>query len=167
MMRFRLWLVPILALGTSLSAPALAETARSIAVFDPVLVNTSPAESSPAELDRLKRLGDSLRRALAGSGQYRLVAITPVRDKVAAGPALRDCPDCAIDLGKELGAELSAVAWVQKVSDLILNINIRIADDATGRIVKAGSVDIRGNTDESWDRGLKFLLEEHVFGDRP
>ena len=37
---------------------------------------------------------------------------------------------------------------------------------ATGRLVKGGSVDIRGNTDESWDRGLKFLLEEHVFDDR-
>jgi len=59
------------------------------------------------------------------------------------------------------------VAWVQKVSDLILNINVRISDIETGKALKGGSVDIRGNADHSWKRGLKFLLEEHVFGDRP
>ena len=56
------------------------------------------------------------------------------------------------------------MAWVQKVSDQILNINVRISDVETGKALKSGSVDIRGNSDESWERGLKFLLEEQVFG---
>jgi hypothetical protein len=39
---------------------------------------------------------------------------------------------------------------VQKVSNLILNINLYMEDVQTGRMEFARSVDIRGNTDESW-----------------
>jgi hypothetical protein len=39
-------------------------------------------------------------------------------------------------------------------------------DVATGKTLKGGSVDIRGNTDQSWDRGLKYLLEERVLDGR-
>jgi hypothetical protein len=56
---------------------------------------------------------------------------------------------------------------VQKVSDLILNINLVIEDAKTGKQVAGGSVDIRGNTDESWSRGLRFLFEEHVLPQTP
>jgi Protein of unknown function (DUF2380) len=51
------------------------------------------------------------------------------------------------------------VCWVQKVSNLIININLRIEDVATGKAVFQRSVDIRGNTDLSWQRGVKALAE--------
>ena len=41
-------------------------------------------------------------------------------------------------------------------------INVYMEDAKSGKMKFARSVDIRGNTDESWSRGLKFLLEEHV-----
>ena len=41
------------------------------------------------------------------------------------------------------------VGWVQKVSNLILNINIAVYDVASGRRLAGFSVDIRGDTDES------------------
>ena len=164
----RLALVLIALAGMAAGSPASsAPAAQSIAVFDVVFVDTSPEPETPAEVDRTRRLGESLRAELARSGQYRIVDLAPVRAKLAGIADLRTCTGCAQDLGRELGARLVAVSWVQKVSNLILNINIEITDVATGRAIKAGSVDIRGNTDESWDRGLKFLLDEHVFGDRP
>ena len=52
---------------------------------------------------------------------------------------------------------------MQKVSNLILNVNLVIEDAATGRVLHAESVDIRGNTDESWSRGLRYLLNERMF----
>ena len=64
-------------------------------------------------------------------------------------------------VGQSLRRKRAVVAWVQKVSNLILNINVRISDVETGKALKSGSVDIRGNSDQSWERGLKFLLEEH------
>ncbi len=61
-----------------------------------------------------------------------------------------------------MGADLAAYGWVQNVSNLILNINLVIEDAATGKRLNAASVDIRGNTDESWDRGLRYLVRERV-----
>ena len=137
------------------------------AVFDVEFMNTSPEPTTAAETERVKHLGDQLRDALTKSGQYALVDLAPLKGKLAGTAELHSCSACAQGLAQEAGADLAVVTWVQKVSNLILNINTEIEDVATGKVVKAGSVDIRGNTDESWDRGLKFLLEEHVFGDRP
>jgi Protein of unknown function (DUF2380) len=40
-----------------------------------------------------------------------------------------------------------------------------IEDATTGRVLHAQSVDIRGDTDESWTRGLPYLLSERMFRD--
>lgn len=55
--------------------------------------------------------------------------------------------------------ERVARCWVQKVSNLILNLNIEVRDAATDQPVYASSVDIRGNTDESWLRGVRRLVD--------
>jgi len=53
-----------------------------------------------------------------------------------------------------VGADWPAWGTVQKVSNLILNINVYMEDVATGNLEFVKSVDIRGNTDESWRHGL-------------
>ena len=55
---------------------------------------------------------------------------------------------------------------VQKVSDLILNINVYMADVATGKLTFVHSVDIRGNTDKSWTRGIAYLVENYLLAGR-
>ena len=52
-----------------------------------------------------------------------------------------------------------ALCWVQKVSNLILNINVEVRNVATGGTVYAKSVDMRGNTDEAWLRGARRLVD--------
>jgi hypothetical protein len=138
----------------------------STAVFDVAFVNSSLDPVSPAETERLHHMGEVLRQSLERSGQYHVISLAPVKDRIAAIRDVHDCNGCEIDLARQADGQLAVVTWVQKVSNLILNISIRVEDVATGRTLKAGSVDIRGNTNESWDRGLKYLLEEHVFGDR-
>jgi hypothetical protein len=140
----------------------VAEGPPRIAVFDFELINTSPAASTPEELDRTRRLGAQLRAALQESGKYQVVDIAPVRAEVEQSGSILKCNGCELALARKLGVSEVAVGWVQKVSNLILNINLVIEDTDTGKAVKRGSVDIRGNTDETWSRGLKFLLEEHV-----
>jgi hypothetical protein len=66
------------------------------------------------------------------------------------------------DLAEKTGAEWAAWGTVQKVSNLILNINLYMEDVQTGRIEFAHSVDIRGNTDESWLRGLNYMIRHCV-----
>jgi hypothetical protein len=48
------------------------------------------------------------------------------------------------------------------VSNLILNINLYIEDVRTGKPSFVKSVDIRGNTDESWRRGLDYMLRNYL-----
>ena len=54
------------------------------------------------------------------------------------------------------------IGWVQKVSNLILNFNIQIEDAATGAVVLNKSVDLRGNTDETWKRAVSYLVRSMV-----
>ncbi len=90
-----------------------------------------------------------------------------MREKLQDAQSIRDCNGCELALAKALGAELAAYGWVQKVSNLILNVNLVIEEVGTGKRLQAGSVDIRGNTDESWERGLRYLVRERVLATEP
>ena len=51
---------------------------------------------------------------------------------------------------------------MQKVSNLILNMNVYMADVKSGRMLLTKSVDLRGNTDDSWSRSLRYLVKNTV-----
>ena len=159
-----------LALGLPWAALALspfsarAEAERA-AVFPFELYDTSlqGEKGGPGadEHARLALIDGKLRDMLASSGRYDLVPLGPAAAK-AADLDLRTCDGCELPLARELGAGASIVGWVQKVSPLILNINLVIRDVATGKVVDGGSVDIRGDTDESWTRGVAYLLHDRL-----
>ena len=65
-------------------------------------------------------------------------------------------------MAQQLGADLEITGIVQKVSNLILNINVYLRDVQTGRLVTAASADMRGNTDESWSRAMRYLMRERL-----
>jgi len=140
-----------------------ARAADTIAVFGFALDNTSPADSTKEELARTQRMGRDLAAALQKSGRYTVIPLGAEAAGIAAGQDVYKCNGCELPVAKRLGAKLAAYGWVQKVSNRILNMNMVIENTQTGQHIAGGSVDIRGNTDESWDHGLKFLLEEHVF----
>jgi len=144
-----------------LATPAAAQTLPELAVFDFALNNTSPAASTPEEMARLQRLDQQLKDGLRS--RFTLVDMAPVQDKLARVDSIRGCNGCELDLARNVGAQQVAYGWVQKVSNLILNVNLVVEDVATGRTLHADSVDIRGNTDESWTRGLRYLLNERMF----
>ena len=75
---------------------------------------------------------------------------------------LWSCNGCELGIARRLDAELALVGWVQKVSNLILNFNVVIRDTTTREQVFATSVDIRGNTDESWRHGIRYLLKNQL-----
>jgi Protein of unknown function (DUF2380) len=85
-----------------------------------------------------------------------------VRAKIAAGQAVGECGGCEIDYGRALGADIVAWLRVQKVSNLILNMNVYMADVKSGRMLLTRSVDLRGNTDDSWSRSLAYLVKNSV-----
>ncbi len=146
------------ALALILATPAMAE---NLALFPFTITNTSPAPSTPEELDRLKMLDAQLRQAL--QSRYALVDMTSANGRLARVDSIRGCNGCELEIAQSLGATQAAYGWVQKVSNLILNVNLVIEDAKTGQILHAESVDMRGNTNESWTRGLRYLLNERMF----
>ena len=156
-------------IAVALPHAALAAAERA-AVFPFELDDTSLGGAMqgepPAELARLQRLDAQLRAALVDSGRYTPVDIAPVAAALAATD-LRTCDTCPADLARKLDAPVAVNGWVQKVSNLILNINLVVRDAATGKMLRAGSVDIRGDTDESWTRGLAYLLKHRILADAP
>jgi Protein of unknown function (DUF2380) len=148
-----------------IATAAVAKEPPRVAVFDFSLINTSGAADTPEELGRLARLNTQLQNGLSANGRYVVLGVAPVRDQLANVQSIRGCNGCELDLTKQLGAQIAAYGWVQKVSNLILNINVVIEDANTGKVLKADSVDIRGDTDDSWTRGLRYLLNERLFRD--
>ena len=75
---------------------------------------------------------------------------------------LRTCDGCDADFANQLGADFAVSGWVQKVSNLILNMNIIVRDAKTARVISLKSVDMRGNTDESWSRAIDWLVRNQL-----
>ena len=147
------------------SMASAAEPAR-LAVFDFELIDTSLQGEmegiDPADQARLRMIEAELRQRLEESGRFQLVDTAPVADQVEAAGVLWSCNGCEVGIARRLDAELALVGWVQKVSNLILNLNVVIRDTSTREQVLATSVDIRGNTDESWQHGIRYLLENRL-----
>ena len=134
-----------------------AEPLPKVAVFPFRLIDSSlegeVAGADAAEAARLALMTDDLRARIAGSG--RLEVVLPEEAPAA-------CPACEVAAAGRAGADYALTGWVQKVSDLILNINLRVRNVRSGDVVFQDSVDIRGNTDRSWLRGLRYLVERRL-----
>jgi hypothetical protein len=159
-----LWRI-VLALACAPIAAAAAEL-PSIAVMPFELIDEQH-ELAPAtvEYGRLDVITTRLRSELQSRGLYRVLDSAPAQpmiDELRARQNLRDCNGCELDIGRALKADRVLLGWVQKVSNLILNIDIRVEDVATGAVVLQKSVDIRGNTDDSWRRGIDALVSDMV-----
>ncbi len=144
---------------------------RTAAVFGFELIDTS-AEGSlygkrADETQRLALLSKILRDRLAASGHYSIVDLGSQADAIKNASPLFSCNDCAGEFVTKAGADVGFTGYVQKVSNLILNINVEMWDGKTGKKFKVWSADIRGNTDESWTRGLNWLLDHRVLAAEP
>jgi hypothetical protein len=146
-----------------MGSPAFADPPK-LAIFDFELVDTSlPGEfyGSKPEEARLAHISDQLRKELAESGRFQVLDIAPVRD-AARHSNLQACGGCDLKLAGQLGADLEITGMVQKVSNLIINLNIYLRDVKTGNMITAASADMRGNTDESWSRTMSYLIRNRL-----
>lgn len=146
-------------------AAAPPDPVKSVALLNVQFINDH-ADLEPttgAERARLTSIASLFKAKLEASGRYKVVSIpADVAAKIASGPEIGACGGCEFNYGGELGADYAAWIVVQKVSDLILNMNVYMADVGARKLAFAHSVDIRGNTNESWTRGLTYLLKNYL-----
>jgi hypothetical protein len=145
-------------------ATAAENAVPKVAFFGFQLINTSLELTTNSELHRLDMLNELFRERLDNSGRFKIVPVPPdTQQRIAAGPEISGCNGCERDYAKSIGADWAAWGTVQKVSNLILNINLYMEDAANGKLEFVKSVDIRGNTDESWRHGLDYMLRHYLF----
>ncbi|WP_299740792.1 DUF3280 domain-containing protein [uncultured Roseobacter sp.] len=150
----------------ALLAASAVHAQERVAFFGMTMLDTSLQTSTlgqdPAELDRLAMLEAMVTDRFTQEG-YVLVDIEPARKEINRVVNLAKCYGCDTRIATQLGADYSLVGEVQKVSDLILAINLQLRAADSGEMVKGGVVDIRGNTDESWQRGMRYILKNRFF----
>jgi hypothetical protein len=147
----------------ALQAHAATQT-PTLALLDVRFLNDNQGyePTTDAERQRLAAMQKQFASAVSRSGKYEMKPVTDVvRAEIASGQPIGSCGGCEASYGKQLHVDRVAWMTVQKVSNLILNMNLYVADPATDKLTFLKSVDIRGNTDESWSRSLKYLLDNY------
>ena len=163
--------LPAFALWLFIGMPAIAAEAnapvpKSAAVMDFELIDEMrdyETEDAKAALHRrLELISDALRREFDQRAMYRTADNDAAAKLIADQKArqdLRNCNGCEFDIGRALGADVVILGWVQQVSNLILNINIEVKDVASGKTLYTKSVDLRSNSDKSWLRGIRYMVD--------
>jgi hypothetical protein len=144
----------------------------TIAVVDFDLVDTSlegemmPSSRRP-DMKRLEKTEEQIRRQLDKSKFFKVVgkeAAARISEQLRRNQVyLYDCNGCEMRVGEVVDTDYVLVGWVQKVSNLILNLNLVLRKVPGGEDIIGASVDMRGNTDEAWSRAAAYILEREVF----
>ncbi len=117
---------------------------------------------------RIKMVSEVLLNGMAAKPFYQLVD-TAEAGKVdspnawfAADGLFRECGGCEAEITRLLGARISMACVVQKVSNLILSINVYMRDAKTERLLGNYSASMRGNSDYTWARSARWLLKHRL-----
>lgn len=160
----------LVVLFSSGSLPVVAQpaaaTPKTVAFLGLYLHNDNEAlePTTAAERSRIEKVAADFKARLDASGRYQVLVPPPdVERQMRAGQTPGTCNGCEIAYAKQFGDDLVAWISVQKVSNLILNMNVYMGDVKADRMTFIHSVDIRGNTDESWLRSLAYLLDNYLF----
>lgn len=158
----RLILLALLAVATA------TEAQDRVAFFGLAMLDgslqTSQLGQDPAELARLEMLERMVSQRFVQEG-YVLIDVEPARAEIDRVVNMAKCYGCDTRLAAKLGADYSLVGEVQKTSNLILAVNLQLRSAETGEMVKGGVADIRGNTDETWARGMRYILKNRFFAE--
>jgi hypothetical protein len=69
-------------------------------------------------------------------------------------------------VARKAGAAVAVVPFVHKVSTLITSMDIWIFDVSTGDTIVHASGQIRGDTDEAYAHGVRFLVKNRIVDTR-
>jgi hypothetical protein len=158
-----------LACVVGLAAPVCARAAEPvpIAVFSFELQDTSGEGPRPGQRERLSLATRTLEDMLAATGKYREVDLAPYAAEVKATEPRYSCTDCWADVARKAGATVAVVPYVHKVSTLISAMSISIVDLTKMTYIARIEGQIRGDTDEAYVRGVRFLVEDRFLRGAP
>jgi hypothetical protein len=137
---------------------------RRVAVFDAELWDTSGEGEKPEQAARLAMLDRVLHERLAAEPGYAMVDLTTFRPEIDRQRPLFRCGACQLDIAHRAGARYALNVIVRKMSTLIQEMALILADVEKDEIASFHSVSIRNNSDEAWHRGLVYILDNGLLG---
>ncbi len=156
--------------ATVQSAKATADAPKKIAVFNFDLIDDSQeGEMNGIRADETQRLiliSDELRRLLKADGRYEAVDLSSISADIERLKPMYKCNHCEDELARKVGADYVMIGTVQKVSNLILNLNLYIKDVKADKIIRGMSSDIRSNSDDSWMHGIRYVAKNQLFAEK-
>jgi hypothetical protein len=150
----------VLALPLILVSSAFANP--KVAIF-PFEIRDAAMEGDPfavpqeADLARLKLVADELKSLMVASGRFDVVDLSSYKDEIEKASPFYKCDGCEVDIAKESGADLAVTGFVDKVTDALMSLQIFVRNAGTGKMEKTMSAEIRGNTDDLWLHGIRYL----------
>jgi hypothetical protein len=160
-------LLVLFALGALLPADFAAAGPRhrvKLLVLDLELVgDLSDASLASTHEERIRSVSKLLRQELSQLPTYEVVDAAPVKEHIESLRAvqyLHKCNGCEIDVALELGADQVLVAWVHRVSQLILSLTYEIREVPSGRPLKRKAFDFRGDNDTGWSRAVIYMVKD-------
>jgi PQQ-dependent catabolism-associated CXXCW motif protein len=157
--------------GPAAQAPPADRPARddgrlpALAVLDLELTGDLGGPEFEAEhAARLKTMSARLRQDLEGTGRYRMLDNSAAQGMIdtlkSQQSYLHDCNGCDLDVGRSLHADQVMVAWVDRVSGLILSLTYEIHEVQTGQIAARKSFDFRGDNDNAWNHAIDYMVRD-------
>jgi Protein of unknown function (DUF2380) len=160
-------LARILTIGFCAVGCTSASAAPAAAIFPFEIYDTSGEPPRPDLTERLAMATRVLSEALEKTGRYSPVDLGPFATDVAATSPRYLCGDCFLPIARRAGAAYAVVPVVHKVSSLITSMDIWIVDASSGTSVAHLGGQIRGDTSEAYEHGVRFLVRNRLSDDAP
>jgi hypothetical protein len=157
--------------GSALAATPDGGTHRPrLVVLDVELTGDLGGPEFVAQHDaRTKMASARLSENVSRTGLYSVVDPAPAQDLINQLKSqyryLHDCNGCDLDIGRQLEADQVMVAWVNRVSGLILTLTYEIHDVATGRTTATKTFQFRGDNDVAWTHAIDYLVRDQQQSD--
>jgi PQQ-dependent catabolism-associated CXXCW motif protein len=137
----------------------------ALAILDLELTGDLGGPEFAAEhAERLKTESARLRQDLEGTGLYRILDNSAAQGMIdtlrSQQSYLHDCNGCDLDVGRSLHADQVLVAWVDRVSGLILSLTYEIHEVQTGQITARKSFDFRGDNNNAWNHAIDYMVRD-------
>lgn len=139
-----------------------AMAAPATAVFPLEIYDTSGEAPQPDRVERLAMATRVLSEALEKTGRYAPVDLGPFGAEVAATAPRYQCGDCFLPIARRAGAVYAVVSVAHKISSLITSMDIWIFDVSSGATVAHLGGQIRGDTAEAYEHGVRFLVRNRL-----
>ena len=158
----------------AMPSSAHTDDTRTIAIFRCEMFDTSGASNpiqKAQEEKRLDRVTQLITEGYDKDARYTTIdgaqasTVDSPYARLAQDGIISTCNGCEAKLARAINATHSLGCLVHKVSNLIMSITVYMRDANTEQLLEQHSADLRGNSDQSWERTALWLLKNRIFED--